>query len=343
MGLIRPFRILPLFLLGLFISSTAYADGHGANKLTFKGNVWAKYTYITKEKAPEPRSGFDIYRSFLIASYKYDENWMATSTIVLQTSGTKVHLINNTASTNKVNLFSAFIKGKNVLMNDDEFTFGLIPNHFLGPHYKRFGTRFIATQLAAEAGYLASIQPGAGYKINFSKDFNVALQINNSDNSNGKNNDHKAAYVASLAYNFSDTMGLSLNYEKAQTVKPKVGATAATSPSQYVANATLHYVTDSFKLLLESAHRDTKDTASAEMGYGFTFLADIFDDFSYYTRYYHGNNEFRTDISAKHIFTTGPIFQINKKLKSSIIFESRPAWRNNPSIETFSFLMAASF
>lgn len=345
------------FLVGAgLLGAITPAMAADMQNLDIKGKVWARFGYEATENSNHS-SGFDLYRTYLQASYKFDQTWSTTL------------LLDGFNNGNKYSVFvrNAYVQAGNIWEGNGTMRFGLMPTLYTSTIEGATKTRWLAKSLADEIGALQTYGAGVAFTGDVQNFLNYGLNIHNgSEGANltgtGSNLDSAWAIgIKATLMPFANEdgalrkLGVTLYDEfenNGHTRVSNTNANTVTTGANTIA-AALHfehmYFDGAFEYLNQNPNGDERAGAvntKTIAAYGLTANIKFMDEkFSIFGRWYSGNDALKlgtgfrnfdnntpignptgalTNINYKTIVAFGPTWSfIKDKLATALIYETR--------------------
>jgi hypothetical protein len=280
--------------------------------LQVKGRVWANYTYdLTKDAGHQ--NGFDIYRAFLQADYKFSDEWSTT----LLLDGARSTLPSNSL-TNYVR--NAYVQNSGLLGEGSTFRFGLQPTGYISTIDALMKTRWLGKNLVDQAGLVPSQDAGASLASKGEVlSYGVALRNGVEGLNSAGNSDNALSFDVWVGAKDLGVKGLGVTVYNSVASKPTKGLAGQSSNTLATALTLNQELVDAAVEL--SLFRQNKVNA---IGYGVTLNLKATTGAALYTRFFTGDDNFKTGkLKAKNLLTVGPTYAFeNGKVLTGLLFES---------------------
>ena len=332
----------------LAIASAQGAHAQEESKLTINGRVWARYLYqLTKDT--NHVNGFDLYRAYLGATYRFDDTWSAVVLLdaARERTVSDVSFADSSYDYKEYNLMylrNAYVEARDVVGEGSKFRFGYQPTFLIASVDGATKTRWLAKSLADEFGLLTSQAGGASLSGKAGLLSYGAIWHNGREGLALKGNTDSSttlgAYLGVAPIESSEgavrKLGVHAYYEGrgrgGRTTQRHVLGSAVTLESAFLDGA------------LELVWLKDKD-ADAVLSYGATLNGKFLEErASVFARFATGNDAFKAGSDTKWLLTVGPTYAVLKdKVSTALLFQTEKPEAGGNNTSTIFWNWAANF
>lgn len=313
------------------------------NKLTVGGRVWANYTADLTSKSKH-KTGFEIYRAFLQADYRYNKTWSVFT--LLDHERDKLGSKNQDSKT-WVYVRNAFIQASDLWGDKGTFRFGLQPTPFVAAVDGVTKARWLGKSLADEMKLLKTQDGGLSLSGASGSLLKYTAMVHNGTESldlEGASDNALASTVQLSVFPFatpekeSSGLGWTLSnthFFKSTNDKSAVNvvSTALTFGHRYLDTA-LEYV----------YYKERKKNSAALHAYGATLYAKFLESSALFARFQSGNDPLKTRYKSHSVLSVGPSYiLIPNKVVTALVYERKAKGAGKTPEQTIFWNWAANF
>ncbi|MEO6460300.1 MAG: hypothetical protein ABIO95_07615 [Bdellovibrionota bacterium] len=311
-------KLFNALVLSAAAASFQSAHAQEESNLQVKGKVWSQFTYdLTKDS--DHKNGFDIYRAFLQADYKFGPEWSTTLILDGARTGAPKDYLGNYVR-------NAYVQQSGLLGEGSSFRFGLQPTAYISTIDGTMKTRWLGKNLVDQTSLVPSQDAGASLAAKAGVlGYGVTVRNGTEGLTKPGNSDNALSYDAWVsAKGFAGGALEDLGVVVYDSVKSKSTIVGSTDTSSNLLAAAVTLSNSTLDAAAELALRRQNDVNATGYGLTLNFKAD--EEFALYARFFAGNKAFQTGaLASKNLLTVGPTYAFaNGKVSTGLLFENAP-------------------
>lgn len=333
-------RLLLIFIALYSIGTWAQEKSAEKAPVEITGRIFMNFQQDTTNNPTDPtapdshrnKRGFDVDRSYLQASYKFDESW---SSVLLLDVTRNTRVAGNNIETSFIYLRNAYIQfSESFLAGKSRFRFGMQPSFYVSSLDSFSGLRWLFKTMADEVfgsqGF-ASQTAGVSYLFTPHEKVDVGIMVHNGYENIASKGNTDNGLAGDLFIN------LKLHESKEDFLR-KAGVILFNGYFQQNDNTTsneeiryeslaVYLATENLSLVADMINSKKKTADVPAKGYGFTVSATK-DKHGLFGRYYTGNENFRANLTSgtktyKNIYTYGYFYKIIPgKIQTAVMLDN---------------------